>query len=48
VPATGAENWTILLPELALVAGAVLLLLLDVARPQQRGARADRESAPRV
>ena len=33
----GAENWTTLLPELAMVGGAILLLLLDSARPQQRG-----------
>src|SRR5687768_15472942 len=32
-----AENWTILLPELALVGGAILLLLMDSAVPQQRG-----------
>jgi NADH-quinone oxidoreductase subunit N len=38
VPATGAEHWTILLPELALVAGAIFLLVLDMIRPQQRGA----------
>ena len=34
----GAENWTTLLPELALVGGAlVLLLLMDAAVPRQRG-----------
>ncbi|MEX2394284.1 MAG: NADH-quinone oxidoreductase subunit N, partial [Actinomycetota bacterium] len=33
----GVESWTILLPELALVVGAVLLLLMDSAVPQQRG-----------
>ena len=38
MPATGAENWTILYPELALVAGAIALLMLDVIRPRQRGA----------
>lgn len=38
MPQFGAENWTILLPELALVGGAVLLLLLDMVRPGQRGA----------
>lgn len=34
---TGAENWTMLLPELALVVGALVLLLMDAAVPQQRG-----------
>jgi NADH-quinone oxidoreductase subunit N len=33
----GAENWTMLLPELALVGGAVVLLLMDAAVPRQRG-----------
>ena len=33
----GAENWTTLLPELALVGGAILLLLMDAASPGQRG-----------
>jgi NADH-quinone oxidoreductase subunit N len=33
----GAENWTMLLPELALVSGAVVLLLMDAAVPRQRG-----------
>jgi NADH-quinone oxidoreductase subunit N len=37
VPSTGVEHWTILLPELALVGGAILLLLMDVVRPGQRG-----------
>jgi NADH-quinone oxidoreductase subunit N len=32
-----AENWTVLLPELVLVGGAILLLLLDAAVPNQRG-----------
>jgi NADH-quinone oxidoreductase subunit N len=35
--ALGAENWTILLPEVALVGGAIFLLLLDSVRPRQRG-----------
>jgi NADH-quinone oxidoreductase subunit N len=34
---TAAQGWTVLLPELALVGGAIFLLLLDAARPQQRG-----------
>jgi NADH-quinone oxidoreductase subunit N len=34
---TAAQGWTILLPELALVGGAVFLLLLDAASPRQRG-----------
>jgi NADH-quinone oxidoreductase subunit N len=38
MPATGAEHWTILFPELALVGGAIVLLLLDVIRPGRRGA----------
>jgi NADH-quinone oxidoreductase subunit N len=33
----GVESWTTLLPELALVGGAVLLLLMDAAVPRQRG-----------
>lgn len=33
----GVENWTMLLPELALVGGAILLLLIDSAVPGQRG-----------
>jgi NADH-quinone oxidoreductase subunit N len=33
----GAENWTTLGPELALVGGAVLLLLLDALNPARRG-----------
>ncbi|HYZ92466.1 MAG TPA: NADH-quinone oxidoreductase subunit N [Actinomycetota bacterium] len=32
-----AENWTVLLPELVLVGGAILLLLVDAAVPNQRG-----------
>ncbi|MGH2760377.1 MAG: NADH-quinone oxidoreductase subunit N, partial [Actinomycetota bacterium] len=32
-----AENWTVLLPELVVVGGAILLLLLDAAVPRQRG-----------
>jgi NADH-quinone oxidoreductase subunit N len=32
-----AENWTVLLPELVLVGGAILLLMLDAASPRQRG-----------
>jgi NADH-quinone oxidoreductase subunit N len=32
-----AENWTILLPELIIVGGAILLLLMDSAVPNQRG-----------
>ncbi len=32
-----AENWTVLLPELVLVSGAILLLLMDAAVPRQRG-----------
>jgi NADH-quinone oxidoreductase subunit N len=32
-----AANWTVLLPEVALVGGALLLLLLDAAKPSQRG-----------
>ncbi len=38
MPATGAEHWTILFPELALVAGAIVLLMLDVIKPGRRGA----------
>lgn len=34
---TGAEHWTALSPEIALVGGALLLLLLDAARPHRRG-----------
>lgn len=37
MPEQAAVNWTILLPEVALVAGALLLLLLDAASPRQRG-----------
>lgn len=37
MPDFGAENWTILLPELALVGGAVLLLLVDMVSPGRRG-----------
>ena len=37
MPATGAEHWTILYPELALVAGAIVLLMLDVIKPGRRG-----------
>ena len=37
MPATGAEHWTILYPELALVIGAVVLLMLDVIKPGRRG-----------
>lgn len=33
----GIENWTTLLPEVALVGGAIFLLLLDSAVPGQRG-----------
>ncbi len=33
----GVESWTTLLPEMALVGGAIFLLLLDSAKPQQRG-----------
>ena len=33
----GAENWTMLLPEIALVVGRVVLLLMDAAVPRQRG-----------
>jgi NADH-quinone oxidoreductase subunit N len=32
-----AENWTVLLPELVIVGGAILLLLMDAAVPRQRG-----------
>lgn len=32
-----AENWTVLLPELVVVGGAILLLLIDSAVPNQRG-----------
>ena len=32
-----AENWTVLLPELVVVGGAILLLLMDAAVPRQRG-----------
>ncbi len=32
-----ADNWTVLLPELVLVGGAILLLLMDAAVPRQRG-----------
>ena len=32
-----AENWTVLLPELVVVGGAILLLLMDAAVPNQRG-----------
>lgn len=32
-----AENWTVLLPELVLVGGAIFLLLIDAAVPRQRG-----------
>lgn len=35
---TAVQNWTVLLPELVLVGGAIFLLLLDAAVPQQRGA----------
>lgn len=38
MPPTGAENWTILLPEIALVGGAIFLLLLDIISPGRRGA----------
>jgi NADH-quinone oxidoreductase subunit N len=38
MPEQAAANWTILLPEVALVGGALLLLLLDAASPRQRGA----------
>jgi len=38
MPATGAEHWTILYPELALVVGAIVLLMLDVIKPGRRGA----------
>jgi len=38
MPAQGAEHWTILYPELALVGGAIFLLVLDMIRPQRRGA----------
>lgn len=38
MPPFGAENWTILLPELVLVGGAVFLLLLDTVAPGRRGA----------
>jgi len=31
------QNWTVLLPEVALVGGAIFLLLLDAAKPSQRG-----------
>lgn len=31
------QHWTVLLPELALVSGAIFLLLLDAAKPSQRG-----------
>ncbi len=34
----GAENLTILLPEIALVATALMLLVLDALRPERRGA----------
>src|SRR5438093_1474603 len=37
MPATGAEHWTILYPEMALVAGAIFLLMLDVIKPGRRG-----------
>src|SRR5205807_1310787 len=37
MPPTGAEHWTILYPELALVAGAIVLLMLDVIKPGRRG-----------
>jgi NADH-quinone oxidoreductase subunit N len=33
----GVESWTTLLPEMALVVGALVLLLMDSAVPQQRG-----------
>ena len=33
----GVESWTTLLPEVALVGGALILLLMDAAVPRQRG-----------
>src|SRR5690349_93418 len=33
----GVESWTTLLPEMALVIGALVLLLMDAAVPRQRG-----------
>lgn len=32
-----AANWTVLLPELALVGGALLLLVIDIVSPRRRG-----------
>jgi NADH-quinone oxidoreductase subunit N len=37
--ATGAEHWTALAPEMAIVGAALLLLLMDALRPRGRGAR---------
>jgi NADH-quinone oxidoreductase subunit N len=34
---TGTESWTTLLPELVIVGGAVLLLIIDSITPQTRG-----------